>query len=601
MRKILLLFLMASLGCVCQAVVVPVGYSNGEVAVTASGYELSGKGHVSAAVYVTPDLLTTYAGNQVVGVRAGVYTNKYCDSLRVWVRKSLNGENLATGVVRRSGSGVKPVTGWNEIMFDTPYDFNDGEGFYIGYTYSQKYADKPISIVGEPRANTSFVQLGVGKEWQDVSADGVLSIECLIDGTNMPPYDLKVISSEGMLEGPGIFSVSTKIANFGSAAATEYDLTFSAEGYNHVATCKTPITVGKEENVMVVLENVPDGVGIDKPLTVTVTRIAGGEDVNPLNNSAQVAAKVARNVVVEEFTGTGCGWCPRGLVGMKKMRDIYGSRFVGIGLHQYNSSDPMYISDYEALPFQGAPQCMIDREVLTDPYYGSDEIDICHNIDKEIAKGAFVSVFVDGEYNEAKTAVNATVKVQAYDNLSGLRLALVLIADSLQGTANSWRQQNYYSQYTSSQVGADEIIAQFCKDGEFGQSSFFWPFDDVALSSYKENGKYSVELGNFTNGDSKELSYTVNMPTKQALLDVIDYNKVAVIAIVLDNTGKVLNANKYYLGTTETGVRNVNTDTGMNVHEVLRYTIDGRMIRSAQPGVNIIRMSDGSTRKVLIK
>ena len=274
---------------------------------------------------------------------------------------------------------------------------------------------------------------------------------------------------------------------------------------------------------------------------------------------------------------------------------------VVLWVHQYNEDDPMFISDYEALPFQGAPQCMIDREVLTDPYYGSDEIDICHNIDKEIAKGAFISVFVDGEYNEAKTAVDATVKVQAYANHSGLRLALVLIADSLQGTANSWRQQNYYSQYTPSQAGADEIIAQFCKDGELGQSSFFWPFDDVALSSYKENGKYSVELGSFSNGDSKELSYTVNMPTKQALLNVIDYNKVAVIAIVLDNTGKVLNGNKYYLETTETGVRDINTDTEMNVHEVLRYTIDGRMIRTAQPGVNIIRMSDGSTKKVLIK
>ncbi|MBR5084521.1 MAG: hypothetical protein IKX33_07945, partial [Prevotella sp.] len=106
MRKFLLLFLMASLGCVCKAMVVPVGYSNGEVATTASNYVLNTKGLVSAAVYVTPDLLTTYAGNQLVGIRAGVYTNKYCDSLRVWVRKSLDGENLATGVVRRMGDGV---------------------------------------------------------------------------------------------------------------------------------------------------------------------------------------------------------------------------------------------------------------------------------------------------------------------------------------------------------------------------------------------------------------------------------------------------------------------------------------------------------------
>ena len=71
--------------------------------------------------------------------------------------------------------------------------------------------------------------------------------------------------------------------------------------------------------------------------------------------------------------------------------------------------------------------------------------------------------------------------------------------------------------------------------------------------------------------------------------------------IYVKNDWYEIDGNKYYLETTETGVRDINTDTEMNVHEMLRYTIDGRMIRTAQPGVNIIRMSDGSTKKVLIK
>ena len=37
-----------------------------------------------------------------------------------------------------------------------------------------------------------------------------------------------------------------------------------------------------------------------------------------------------RKVVVEELTGTACGWCPRGLVGMKMLRDLYGDRFIGV-------------------------------------------------------------------------------------------------------------------------------------------------------------------------------------------------------------------------------------------------------------------------------
>ena len=53
-----------------------------------------------------------------------------------------------------------------------------------------------------------------------------------------------------------------------------------------------------------------------------------------------------RKVVVEELTGTACGWCPRGLVGMKMLRDLYGDRFIGVAVHQFNATDPMYTPDY---------------------------------------------------------------------------------------------------------------------------------------------------------------------------------------------------------------------------------------------------------------
>ena len=35
--------------------------------------------------------------------------------------------------------------------------------------------------------------------------------------------------------------------------------------------------------------------------------------------------------------------------------------------------------------------------------------------------------------------------------------------------------------------------------------------------------------------------------------------------------------------------------------EVARYTIDGKLIHAPQRGINIIRMSDGSMRKVVVK
>ena len=44
-------------------------------------------------------------------------------------------------------------------------------------------------------------------------------------------------------------------------------------------------------------------------------------------------------------------------------------------------------------------------------------------------------------------------------------------------------------------------------------------------------------------------------------------------------------------------VANVGKD---NAHEVARYTLDGRRISTQQPGINIVRYSDGTARKVLV-
>ena len=55
----------------------------------------------------------------------------------------------------------------------------------------------------------------------------------------------------------------------------------------------------------------------------------------------------------------------------------------------------------------------------------------------------------------------------------------------------------------------------------------------------------------------------------------------------------------YYELGTATGITDVNTAS--NVVEVARFTADGKRISTPQKGINIVRMSDGSTRKVVVK
>lgn len=54
----------------------------------------------------------------------------------------------------------------------------------------------------------------------------------------------------------------------------------------------------------------------------------------------------------------------------------------------------------------------------------------------------------------------------------------------------------------------------------------------------------------------------------------------------------------FRIGDTQTGIGDVKSS---NATEVCRYTIDGRVISAPQPGINIIKMSDGSSRKEFVR
>ena len=53
---------------------------------------------------------------------------------------------------------------------------------------------------------------------------------------------------------------------------------------------------------------------------------------------------------------------------------------------------------------------------------------------------------------------------------------------------------------------------------------------------------------------------------------------------------------------TETGLNEIGNDhLGMENDAIAIYNINGRKLSAPQKGINIIRMSDGTTRKVMIR
>ena len=599
MRKILFLFLF-SLCSLAQADNISLGYSNGEIA-SSSPYTLKEgstkvPGEQSAAVYIEPSLFEQHAGAYLSAIRVGLVSVKFCEAVTVWVRESLTGDDLYSGTIKRGGT-PSPVQGWNEVVLDTPMKLTAGKGFYIGFTYSQRYKDATISVVGAPRPNTSYIKLGASAEWQDVSDSGVISLEMLVSSDELPQCDMKVVSASGVEVAPGTYNLSIDVTNNGQMDVSEFDITFAAEEYEYVHRVMSPVASGTKSTLSVELHDMPLDVGFSKPLTATITRIAGGEDAFPDDNALKVSMNVLRNVVVEEFTGTGCGWCPRGLVGMDKLHDKYGLRFVGIAMHGFNASDPMYFT-YPGLTFEGAPQCFIDRAINADPYYGI-ETDICEDFEEEMKASTMLGVFVHAAYNADMTAVDVTASISPLVSMTGSSLGVVLTADSLTGTGAVWKQANSYVSYQSSSLPDD--LAMFGNGGELGQSSFAWSFNDVAIASYNSGGSYEIAVGGLTKFERKTITTTIPMPTKKVLQDAINPRLVAANVFLIGSDKKIINGAKAYVVDMTDDVKELHAASHAHAGEVARYALDGRMLASPQKGINIIRLSDGTTRKLVVK
>jgi hypothetical protein len=103
-----------------------------------------------------------------------------------------------------------------------------------------------------------------------------------------------------------------------------------------------------------------------------------------------------------------------------------------------------------------------------------------------------------------------------------------------------------------------------------------------------------------TSGQTREINYTLTMPTKATLRNALKKGTVYVVALVVDADGRIANAAKRIVG--EPAIDGVTTiDNGLNTEATMRYSLDGIQLTAPQRGINIVRMSDGTVRKVFVK
>ena len=326
MKKILTLliawFAMSSV-CMAQNGPFTLGYCDGQLATVATGDLFSNEKHiwVQSAVYIPASQAKVLAGNRIEKIRAGLANKTNVDSLRVWIRTSLDGEDLVTATMTKTSTPALNK-GWNEFVLETPYEIpEDTEGFYIGMSYYQRNVARSLSVILNPQPNALFVKFG-DADWVDRSATGTLCLEAEVYGDNLPQYDLaleNISASKYYMLNLGELQVTASVRNMGLTTISNYKAICRISGYDEplVVDINQPIAYKERQQVQFVVKPTMITAASDGSLNLSVTldNLAEGQDIAMDNNTAQTSFLViekafTRNVLLEKFTTEQCQYCP---------------------------------------------------------------------------------------------------------------------------------------------------------------------------------------------------------------------------------------------------------------------------------------------------
>jgi len=350
-------------------------------------------------------------------------------------------------------------------------------------------------------------------------------------------------------------TLALSVKNDGNNAITSLTINWN-DGSDHSATVSCNIAPGATATV-----NHPTAVSygtiVEKNIAISIDQVNAAADPNMGNNSTSklfntISQSAQKKVVIEEGTGTWCGWCPRGAVAMEYMTTAHPDDFIGIAVH---NGDPMAVTEYNnGANFTSFPGANVDRAILGgtvsnpdfDTYYAD-----------RIALAVPASITATSSGSGSALTVDVSCTFHTVFAVADYRLAVVLTEDDVTGTGSAWDQHNYYSSQTANipldgaghnwQNETDPVPAANMEYDHVGR---------VLLGGY--TGQVGSVPATITDGQTATYSFNYTIPS------VMNRAKMHAVALLLDNaTGEIVNADEISIATV--GLAEAETET-MNVY-----------------------------------
>ena len=381
----------------------------------------------------------------------------------------------------------------------------------------------------------------------------------------------------------------------------DYTITTGSEVTDYHLDLETPINFMMTSEVLITM-NADAAIG-EHAKIFKLTKVNGAaNECTTENTKAEgklfTMAKMPKvRPVVEEATGTWCGWCSRGIPSLALINKVYKDDVITIAVHG-GPSDPMILDNY-VLNASSYPSCSVNRNTFVDPYFGSSGMAFGIQREIEAARRDYVPAGIEMEAewaSDAKQTINVKTTTTFVEDVANANYGIgyVLVANGLKGDTPEWYQTNYYS---GSSV-KDEVLEPLTKSESKMTDVTFNHTPVAAFEPFK-----GIE-GSLPATINKDVALTHNYQIDiTGNTRIQDKEKLSVVALLIDKAdGKIVNAAQFkFYQDDESGetaisdaVRQNNPSQTMNDYW---YTIDGRRL-TAKPTRQGLYIQGGQKRIV---
>lgn len=564
---------------------------------------------LDVAIEVPAEVADSWKGNSLTKVRIALGPSSTTD-IKIYLTEKLG----SNSPIYTQSARLSKTEAWEEVKLTTPYKI-EGKKFYIGYQIVTRSSnDYPIGVDGIPTSSALGDNIGINGSWTHIGSEyGNVCIEAIIEGDALPQNDVVVsnlmVPSYVAIEKP--FSVTASVSNYGTADIKSLGAVCYVNGViaENAKLTMSSATIAKGESAEVTIENlVCDKLGSGIPVSVEFDKVNGKNDDAPYNNKGESTTTCAttvypRKVVIEEWTGTWCPWCVRGIVGMEYMNNTYGEDgFIGIAVH---SGDEMQISSYSGFLQRYAsnyPGCIVNRQISGDANQQFMELNYL-NIVKD---PTIMEINVDAYYDEndkSKIYIDSKVNFAIDNDKATYRLGFGIIENNV----GPYNQQNAYA------GGGSGVMGGWESKGVAVRTTF----NDVARIIETWQGMPNTLPSAVVAGE--EYTYSTSLSTS----NVSNIDNCEVVALIVNSRNSAIeNACKvkpHIQG--ENSVENL-YDSDLKVSSVKGgilisgdydscriFGIDGSLVRTTinekeitlKEGIYIVRISDREGKTVVKK